>query len=67
LRFSPFSDDTSSSRKLSFEKIRARIEGTQSAAREDPRLMHLAKPVEPAELVRTVAVATKSCMPVSGR
>jgi 5-methyltetrahydropteroyltriglutamate--homocysteine methyltransferase len=32
--FSPFGDDTSTARKTAFDKIRARIEGTQLAARE---------------------------------
>jgi len=32
--FSPFGDDTSTARKTAFNKIRARIEGTQLAARE---------------------------------
>jgi 5-methyltetrahydropteroyltriglutamate--homocysteine methyltransferase len=32
--FSPFGDDTSTARKIAFDKIRARIEGTQLAARE---------------------------------
>lgn len=31
--FSPFSDDTSTSRELAFEKIRARVEGTAMASR----------------------------------
>ena len=31
--FSPFGDDTSTARKTAFDKIRARIEGTQLAAR----------------------------------
>jgi 5-methyltetrahydropteroyltriglutamate--homocysteine methyltransferase len=32
--FSPFGDDTSTSRELAFEKIRARVEGTALAARK---------------------------------
>ena len=32
--FSPFSDDTSTSRDLAFEKIRARVEGTAMASRK---------------------------------
>jgi 5-methyltetrahydropteroyltriglutamate--homocysteine methyltransferase len=32
--FAPFGDDTSTARKTAFDKIRARIEGTQLAARE---------------------------------
>jgi 5-methyltetrahydropteroyltriglutamate--homocysteine methyltransferase len=32
--FSPFGDDTSTSRDLAFEKIRARVEGTRLAERQ---------------------------------
>ena len=32
--FSPFGDDTSTSRETAFAKIRARVEGTEAAARE---------------------------------
>jgi 5-methyltetrahydropteroyltriglutamate--homocysteine methyltransferase len=32
--FSPFGDDTSTARKTTFDKIRARIEGTRLAVRE---------------------------------
>jgi 5-methyltetrahydropteroyltriglutamate--homocysteine methyltransferase len=32
--FSPFGDDTSTSREIAFAKIRARIEGTELAADE---------------------------------
>ena len=32
--FSPFADDTSTAREVAFRKIRARVEGTQLAARE---------------------------------
>lgn len=32
--FSPFADDTSTSREIAFAKIRARVEGTRMAARE---------------------------------
>ena len=32
--FSPFADDTSTARDIAFRKIRARIEGTELAARE---------------------------------
>ncbi|MDE3077772.1 MAG: 5-methyltetrahydropteroyltriglutamate--homocysteine methyltransferase, partial [Chloroflexota bacterium] len=32
--FSPFGDDTSTARETAFAKIRARVEGTQLAARE---------------------------------
>jgi 5-methyltetrahydropteroyltriglutamate--homocysteine methyltransferase len=32
--FSPFGDDTSTARETAFEKIRARVEGTQLAAQE---------------------------------
>jgi 5-methyltetrahydropteroyltriglutamate--homocysteine methyltransferase len=32
--FSPFSDDTSTSRETAFSKVRARIEGTALAAKE---------------------------------
>jgi 5-methyltetrahydropteroyltriglutamate--homocysteine methyltransferase len=31
--FAPFSDDTSTTREVAFAKIRARVEGTQMAAR----------------------------------
>jgi 5-methyltetrahydropteroyltriglutamate--homocysteine methyltransferase len=31
--FSPFADDTSTSRDIAFAKIRARVEGTQLAAK----------------------------------
>jgi 5-methyltetrahydropteroyltriglutamate--homocysteine methyltransferase len=32
--FSPFADDTSTAREIAFSKIRARVEGTELAARE---------------------------------
>ena len=32
--FAPFGDDTSTSRDTAFEKIRARVAGTELAARE---------------------------------
>jgi 5-methyltetrahydropteroyltriglutamate--homocysteine methyltransferase len=32
--FSPFADDTSTARDIAFKKIRARVEGTDRAARE---------------------------------
>ena len=32
--FSPFGDDTSTSRETAFAKIRARVEGTQLASKE---------------------------------
>jgi len=32
--FAPFADDASTSREIAFAKIRARVEGTQLAARE---------------------------------
>jgi 5-methyltetrahydropteroyltriglutamate--homocysteine methyltransferase len=34
--FAPFADDTSTSRDIAFEKIRARVEGTKLAARNAP-------------------------------
>jgi 5-methyltetrahydropteroyltriglutamate--homocysteine methyltransferase len=35
--FSPFGDDTSTSREMAFAKIRARLEGTELAARRSSR------------------------------
>jgi 5-methyltetrahydropteroyltriglutamate--homocysteine methyltransferase len=32
--FAPFADDTSTAREIAFSKIRARVEGTELAARE---------------------------------
>jgi 5-methyltetrahydropteroyltriglutamate--homocysteine methyltransferase len=32
--FAPFADDTSTAREIAFSKIRARVQGTEQAARE---------------------------------